>query len=459
MSTRKSDLSKKVLQRQDTFSLTTQSDLDTNKAFVHCDRDTVAKWFHQGFDRILENIFISLPLKLLIACKMASKDWQKIVLHIHRHSRKTRLMKLQDIRIHEEWLMAKPRVRSVPFNELRPSVIDLVADEKNIILALVGPRQDIKKSEILILDSVNMTTIRILNVEERVTALDIAAPGNSWSASMRLDLNEKYLVAALVFRTTYAILIWDREHDFSENPLALKRKTILGGKLDPYGLQAHRSLFLKPVISDDFVYLPICFNENQSTYEIVYSCWNMSDGTFTDLIRKELSVPLIGYNFLRICLSVKTSHILVFKSCGDDEAFLFALNEREPIWTIGDLGCVPQLCGIDENYVVISEPDSVVKVFSLKDGSLEMSFNVENLFDCSAYESQIKCGRIALMGFLKECGHTDVVVFDLKTGQKLFSCRNDLQLNVGGNFVLERDQLLLWSNFNEDNLLSLKFWI
>ncbi len=185
----------------------------------------------------------------------------------------------------------------------------------------------------------------------------------------------------------------------------------------------------------------------------------MSDGKFTDLIRKEFSVPLIGYNFLRICLSVKTSHILVFKSCGDDEAILFALNEREPIWTIGDLGCVPQLSGIDENYVVISEPDSVVKVLNLKDGSLEMSFNVENLFDSTAYESQIKCGRIALMGFLKESGRPDVVVFDLKTGQKIFSCRNDLQLNVGGNFVLERDQLLLWSNFNEYNLLSLKFWI
>ena len=90
-----------------------------------------------------------------------------------------------------------------------------------------------------------------------------------------------------------------------------------------------------------------------------------------------------------------------------------------------------------------------------------MSLNVEKFFQFT-YESQIECGRIALTGTLWLQGFgrvVDIVVFDLKTGLKIFSCRNDLQLSVSENFVLERDRLLLWSGDKERKLLSLKFWL
>jgi hypothetical protein len=107
----------------------------------------------------------------------------------------------------------------------------------------------------------------------------------------------------------------------------------------------------------------------------------------------------------------------------------------------------PILAGMDESYVVISELNDVVKVLGLKTGSLEMSFNVENFFRRGAYQSQIKCGRIALTGISEglDDDAMDVLVFDLKTGLKIFSCRNDLHLNVSENFVLGRDRLLLWT--------------
>ena len=290
-----------------------QSDLDANKAFVHCD-DIISKWFHQGFDFLLEKIFTILPLDTMIACKMASKDWQKIVLNISQHSRIPRLVKLQDVQIHKEWLMAKPRVHSVPINGLQMSLANLIADEKNIVLCFKGPNDDIKKSSLQILDSVNLTSVHNLNLEERLTALTIVGNGQEAKNEMRLGLNKKFLVATLVFHSTYVVLIWNREDNFSENVLALKQKTLLKKYLNPFGWGwGLRGLgCLKPSIFDDFVYLPLCYNANQFTHEIVFSCWNMADGTFTDLIRKEFNVFAKRRNYFRICLNIKTSHILVF---------------------------------------------------------------------------------------------------------------------------------------------------
>jgi hypothetical protein len=266
-----------------------------NNTFVQSDEDMIAKWFHQGFGLVLEKIFTNLSLTSILQCKKVSKDWQRIVLHINQQSRIPRLVKLQDVQIHKEWLRAKPRVHCAPINGLSLRVIDFIADEKHIVLAFEGPKKDIKKSKIMILDSVNMTQIHNLNVEERITALDIV--DSSQDASMRLELNEKYLVAAFMFVSTYVIFIWNRDLSYSENPLALKLKSILARRLNPFNWKLQRSQFLKPIIFNDFVYLPLWYNANQLTHEIVYSCWDMSDGTFKDLLRKEFRVKYPRNNF------------------------------------------------------------------------------------------------------------------------------------------------------------------
>ena len=74
-------------------------------------------------------------------------------------------------------------------------------------------------------------------------------------------------------------------------------------------------------------------------------------------------------------------------------------------------------------------------------------------------EAQIKGERIAVLCYNEFSKVYEIFVLDLATGQKLFSCSEDLHVNVSDVFLLEREGILIWTDDKPRKLLSLKFWV
>jgi hypothetical protein len=74
-------------------------------------------------------------------------------------------------------------------------------------------------------------------------------------------------------------------------------------------------------------------------------------------------------------------------------------------------------------------------------------------------EAQIKGNRIAVLCYSRSNKVSDIFVLNLATGQKLFSCSEDLHVNVSDVFLLERERILIWTNEIPRKILSLNFWV
>ena len=83
----------------------------TNEQENNSEPDCLVKWFEQGFHHILEKIFLVLPIRNVLACKQVSKLWQEIVMTYHA-SKVPRITKIQDQRIHVEWMKKNPYIHS-----------------------------------------------------------------------------------------------------------------------------------------------------------------------------------------------------------------------------------------------------------------------------------------------------------------------------------------------------------
>jgi hypothetical protein len=244
----------------------------------------------------------------------------------------------------------------------------------------------------------------------------------------------------------------------------------------PFNVQGFRSQFLKPIFHKDLLYLPIALKKLYQSQKITFSGWNVSSGEFKNLYRKEYYVNPERQTLVDYCLNVKVDRLLVVEHDPPDSVrregkiSLFSMNGKDPLWESGpeNSGNFPQILGIDETYVsVFWSPGNHLDVHSLIDGSLRLKLDVQKHF-YSIREVQIKSNRIAVLGVprrpetlnrdVTKISRTDVIVFDLKTGNKILSCTDDLKIRVGLLFFLERERIFIWSDSKPHHFFSVKFW-
>ena len=72
--------------------------------------------------------------------------------------------------------------------------------------------------------------------------------------------------------------------------------------------------------------------------------------------------------------------------------------------------------------------------------------------------NQIHSGRVGVFGFMSDM--KDILIYDLKSGNPMFSCRQHFQIDsipwIG--FKLIKDRILVWRPTNGGELTSLRFW-
>ena len=73
---------------------------------------TLEEWHGKGLYEILERIFLSLPLALLLYCKEVNNRWEAIVTDCLQSQHST-ANRLKDNLINEQWRTGKPTKRAV----------------------------------------------------------------------------------------------------------------------------------------------------------------------------------------------------------------------------------------------------------------------------------------------------------------------------------------------------------
>ena len=359
--------------------------------------DVISRWFLQSLHQVLERIILALPLRSILACRTVSKEWQNIVRYYHQ-SQVPRLLRMQEIRIHEEWIRKKPFVQPLqPSIEVQDvSGFDLVGDENNIFFAY-RESAIFSPVKIIIFDSMTSTQTHTLDVSEQLKQSDLKHFDAIFT--MRLGINEKYLVAtAVIFTRSREInvllttLVWNRRDNFAVKPQIFQRVKP-GRPLEiPFHPHLERSPYLKPIFYQDVLCLPIALNDFTQSQKIFYSCWNMSNGEFMKIIEKEYgkeSVPFPGidsFEDIDIFLCIRTDRILVlswepfWSRTSHRRISLYSLNTEEPIWELSSREFSskqlnPTLIGFDETYVAITWLTwNVLHVHHWSDGRLKMTF-------------------------------------------------------------------------------------
>ena len=125
----------------------------------------------------------------------------------------------------------------------------------------------------------------------------------------------------------------------------------------------------------------------------------------------------------------------------------------------------PILYGVSNEYAaVVWTADEVYRsemrlvIYILRDGKLQQSFILSDYFS-DIREVQITGRRLAVIGYFEIKPHffsKDLMVFDLKTGQRIISCHKDLNCKLSWEFVLQNERLLLLTY--DGTLQSLTFF-
>ena len=289
---------------------------------------------------------------------------------------------------------------------------------------------------------------------------------------IRLFMNEKYLVMNLVqvldkeSITSYTTIVWTRASNFSTVSLVLQRQKPGLWNTEPFTPNLFRSQHWRPAISNDLIHVPINLETTANFSEIVYSVWDMADGTFKDNVRKKYFTNALNTE-LTFLLNPATSKILITEH---GLACLFDLNDDNPIWRVEKAGYTPCIVLCNEKYVGV-EWTNIVDVYKLhliiydtSTGGNAVEIDLQNYF-WQICEVQINGGRVAVTGGLvirtQKHAIFDTVLYNLKNGTKIFSCAQDINLSMPTISILEKNRLLTNTYEGSNarlNIKALQYW-
>ncbi len=300
---------------------------------------------------------------------------------------------------------------------------------------------------------------------------------------VRLAMSEKYVVANVFLDNNYIGIIWDRDHqDFSINPLRLKLELrtdqMFGterlsdfvftleyykGELPYYVWKS----YLRSNIENDTMWLTLIFQKRTGSWEVAFTEWKLTDGSFVELKRHNLT----NAKEVEFIYHAKTGECFFLTLEKGKIELHSLLKGTEPIWQHRKkYVCEPRLEYFDSNFAAVRWHSDFLEIYRIDDGQIELSIEL-NIWNIT--KVQISGQRVGVLGYAKvhhklENYRRDLIVFDLKTGQKILSVQEDnLLLPVGEHFnlshfiyptfVIEKERLLM-TQFNGD-IQAAKFWI
>ena len=410
---------------------------------------TLEEWHGKGFYEILERIFLSLPLALLLSCKKVNNRWESIVLDCLQSQHST-ACRLKDNLISEQWRTGKPTKRAVARYMKETKWFEpfhMISNDKDVVFAAKDSCSTL--THIVVLDGKTLVETQRFNVRQELGCLN--------SETIRLAISDKYLVANIFLETEYHAIIWKRcDHGFALKPLRLKQGL---GKVKRSQLNYfYGKHYTTPKIVDEIMCLPILSTErNEDVVETVSLQRDLTGGSFVEVKRKPFGEGRSYFNFF-------TSGKNLFFNWEAGKIGLYESDETE-IWQQSKEQFRPNVEHWDPSHVVviwraIKSDQKILEIYQNSDGRMKQTIEVSNYFMHTS-EVQMQGGRVAISGWTKSCSEDrssiDMIVFDVATGEKILSVKDDLQIRVNLAFVLEKERLLF--TLPSGALLAAKFWI
>ena len=438
--------------------------------------DALEEWFERGFNHILEKIFLSLPMKSLLSCQRVNKAWKSMVTSCIESKHSTSV-KIQNNLINEVWRSRKPcSLTLAKYEKAERSLFhlwDIVSDEKNVIF-VVWDRNSYRTDghRIVVLDAKTLEQTQCFHLRD---LLDLMA--DEEQTIVRLAMSEKYLVANVFLENSYTGIIWNRvDQDFYINPLRLKRglgvithQLIEIGSIGDFVLVLEnyfRYNYRRLSTLNKIMCLPLIFQERAGAWEVAFTKWDLTNGSFVEFKRHNLTeakkVEFLYHPEPEKCLSLTMAK-------GKIELHNLLNPTDKPIWQQSkQYFYEPSLEYLDSNFAAVRWGSDLLEIYRTADGHLEQSIELSTFKQIE--KVQIRSQRVAVLGLVKRDPETcdvsrDLIVFDLKTGQKILSVLEEKILPLEENiyyamhltFVLEKDRLLLLQI--NGNIQGAKFWI
>jgi hypothetical protein len=106
--------------------------------------DIIAAWFNRGMHLILERVFLNMPIKSLQTCLSVNSEWQQIVqYYLSNQTCNSRLIRLREFRLAQEWLGKKPNLKTVILAGYRiDKCFHILVDSRNIVIAAMAYKVD-----------------------------------------------------------------------------------------------------------------------------------------------------------------------------------------------------------------------------------------------------------------------------------------------------------------------------
>ena len=416
--------------------------------------------FLSGLHSTLETILRNFPIETVRICKTVSSEWSEMI-GFFVDSKIPRVKDIFDNKLSFQWKKKKSVIERKVF-EVGIDFLDydhMIADETNICLSamLIRPR-------IFIFDSKNSTLTQTLDLE----AINRGPVFEGENTEIKLAMNKFSLVAYVCLEDGRKsgkglCFIWKRNNsNFILDQICSVRKEgfhLRGGVVTEGPLVKN-----VPVIQREKVLVPVLTGNAKADYII----------KIEPLKDFETDAPVrVSGPFQKSMSDIVDRRKYVFAntgSCWLNQRLTFYEKAKTKFSKVYKQRSGIMI-GIDSQYIVVlwwtfKKPtvkpafkgNTILEVYDVDNGDLKFSLEAEAVNIRSGMSknpaAQICGGRMAFFGTLLGKSEMELNVFDLKSGELILNCSEDLKIPGGKNFVLERDRILV---AHEGKMHSAKF--
>ena len=414
--------------------------------------DFIKEFYNRGLHNVLEEIVLRLPIRAILSCKGVNKYWHQIILFYHR-SENPRIVKIQDERISEEWKKKTPIIYQLSLEQFQinqVSCFQIIGDEMQVIVA--ANINQTKCAKIIVIDADTFEVDHILSLKnEEGKDLDVL--------EIKVSMDEKILVAFVSDGAgQHFYQVWNRSDDYSENP---QRRACNHKKR--FYLHAHLDNI--PFLQDGCLLISKKEIINHWPVDICQE-WDLMKNTIRE--SKDV-IPDYGSDIGRVTYRLKNSMIMT-ECFGRLNEHVKTLHQQNIVlWTIRSKFLeFHNLIGHNDDYVVFhhNKPtkNGQIVVYEAKRGKKILSFlcrkgkNYSGKSECQIYNN-----LMAFKGALAENESSyrarllenDILILNLTTGEKIFSCTEYFGFPVNEKFLLQKGNIILEQN---KKIVVAQFW-
>jgi hypothetical protein len=416
--------------------------------------DFIVEFYDQGLHSILERIVLRLPPRTILSCKEVNNNWRQIILFYHQ-AENTRIAKIQDQRISEEWKKKTPIIYKLSLEKFQinqVSCFQIIGDKIQIIIAANINQTKFAKIIVVNADSFEVDCILDLKNENG---------GDLEVLEVKMAMDKNFLTAFVSDGGGQQFYqVWNRSDNYSENP---QRRPWHPEPLP----RVHAHLANIPILRDGCLHIYEREMYNREPV-FVYQVWDLAQNTVRQETAKTPHHTLTaGRETYRMKNVTITDH---FDRQNLMKKIKTIRSENSVLWTINSKRFLDfyDLIGFNDDYLVIKQGNRVnnaeVVVYHAQSGNKILSFFCrDNLHFMSKSECQISNNLVAFKGAIcaknfrnrsdVKC-EKDLFILNLKTGAKILTCDEEMGFPVD-KFLLQKGKMILET---DGKIISAQFW-